>query len=311
MNLKIINVIAIIYATFAVAQGRKQSYQLSKSSHDWSEALDDFKVLVHAISFSEDIPSHHSNPLQIMMVKESVKTNMAKTPFKIPKGWFGKKNRCTSKNKNLKKQKHIKSCKNGKSKKSNKLQSLSSSQLRDHQSFDDLMLLNFLGQLEEPVSRLSIQSHSNQKHLNSLTMAENRYNEIKKKLKISGAIPKKGHLTSSKSLNDFIETDPYKMKASKKITDKVKGKTSNNSGKKQWFERIDAKGVKNTLTLSVAFGVIVTALFCVMVQLFKLFASPKASGSPGAFDQINRRSTYGYDRIALDIEEDEETAQLN
>ena len=222
-----------------------------------------------------------------------------------------KKNRCTSKNKNLKKQKHIKSCKNGKSKKSNKLQSLSSSQLRDHQSFDDLMLLNFLGQLEEPVSRLSIQSHSNQKHLNSLTMAENRYNEIKKKLKISGAIPKKGHLISSKSLNDFIETDPYKMKASKKITDKVKGKNSNNSGKKQWFERIDAKGVKNTLTLSVAFGVFVTALFCVMVQLFKLFASPKASGSPGAFDQINRRSTYGYDRIALDIEEDEETAQLN
>lgn len=308
MNLRILNVVTIFYAAFASVQGRKLSAQRDKSLPEWTETLNDFKVLVHAVTFGEELPSHHSNPLQMMLIQESVEPNMAKTPFKIPKGWFGKRRGEKSKNRKSKN----KSGKSRKSKKSTKanMQSISASQLRGQQGLDDLALLNFLVQLEEPNSRLSVQTPQTKKHLSSLIMAENRYNEIKKKFKLSGSTSKKGRL-SSKSKNILIEADHYKMKASKKFTSKINESKSGSSGKKQWFKQIDAKGVKNTLTLSVAFGVIVTALFCVMVQLFKLFASPKASGSSGAFDQINRRSTHGYDRIALDIEEDEETAQLN
>lgn len=303
MNLRILNVVTIFYAAFASVQGRKLSAQRDKSLPEWTETLDDFKVLVHAVTFGEELPSHHSNPLQMMLIQESVEPNMAKTPFKIPKGWFGKRRGEKSKNKSGKSRKIKKSTKANK-------QSISASQLRGQQGLDDLALLDFLVQLEEPNSRLSVQTPQTKKHLSSLIMAENRYNEIKKKFKLSGATPKKGRL-SSKSKNILIEADHYKMKASKKFTSKIYESKSGSSGKKQWLKQIDAKGVKNTLTLSVAFGVIVTALFCVMVQLFKLFASPKASGSSAAFDQINHRSTHGYDRIALDIEEDEETAQLN
>lgn len=311
MNLRIINAITIFYVALTSVQGRKLSAQRDKSSPDWTESLDDFKVLVHAITFGEDIPSHQSNPLQVMLIQEAADSNMAKPPFKIPKGWFGKGKGNNSKNKKMKKQKKNKTRKNRKNKNSTKMQSISPSQIRDQQSLDDLALLNFLVQMEEPNSRLAVQSPQNKKHLSSLVMADNRYNEIKKKLQLTKSGPKKGRLTSKSRSNDnLIETNPYQAKASASKKFSIKG-TDPKSDKTKWNKKIDAKGLKNTLTLSVAFGVIVTALFCVIVQLFKLFASPKSSGSSGAFDQINRRSTYGYDRIALDMEEDEETAQLN
>ena len=303
MNSRIINAITIFYVVVASVQGRKLSAQRDKSSPDWTETVDDFKVLVHAITFGEDIPLHQSNPLQVMLVQENVDSAMKKNPFKIPKGWFGKGKGTDSKNKKMKKQKKNRSRKNRKNKISSNMQAISASQLRDQQSMDDLALLNFLVQLEEPNSRSVVQTPQNKKHLSSLVMAENRYNEIKKKFKLSETSLKKNRLTS-KSNNNLIETNPFQMKASKKFTSKIR---ASDSDKKQWH----AKGLKNTLTLSVAFGVIVTALFCVVVQLFKLFASPKSSGNSGAFDQINRRSTHGYDRIALDVEEDEETAQLS
>lgn len=291
--------------------------QRDKSSSDWTEALDDFKTLVRVITFGEDIPSHHSNPLQVMIQTEAMKS--AKNPFELPEG----KNRGRiNKNKPKKAIKKSKKRKASKSKnKKNKLHKkarISPSQIREQQSIDDLALLNFLVQLEEPKSRVSVQSRKNKKNLSSLITAENRYNEIKKKIGMTSSSSKMSSKRSSR-INIMTNESKKPGKAFSKVFvsksgDQIKGKKpskKNDSKTKKWFERIDMKGAKNTLTLSVAFGVIVTALFCVVVQLFKLFANSMGSGSNGAFEQINRRSTYGYDKIALDIEDDEENGQSN
>lgn len=303
MNYRIIGSIQILSAAlFAAAQGNTLLTQRAKSSPDWNEALDDFKTLVHVITFGEEMPSHHSNPLQMLYV-DTESATLKKNPFELPDGWFGngKRKDKSSKKKSGKKSKSKKQSKKFKKNISKMQARLSSSELKNQQSLDDLALLNFLVQLEEPKTRSTVQMPKNKKHLSSLIMAENRYNEIKKKLSVAKYFSKKPSF--SKSSNNLL----LKSKSSKPTNDK-KTKTGGSNGKK-WYERIDAKGAKNTLTLSVAFGVIVTALFCVVVQLFKLFANPKGSGNGSAFDQINRRSAaYGYDRIALDIEEDEESA---
>lgn len=298
MNAKIISAIAIYYVFSGSVQGRNLLNQKEKSSPDWLEALDEFKALAHAITFGEQVPSHHNNPLQMMLIHEEKDSKLSKPSFKIPNVWIAEKTGVTLKSRSSgKKLKQMltKSKKINQGKKTMKMKPISSLQIRKQQSLDDLALLDFLVKLENPNSRVITQNSQNKKHLNSLIMAENRYNEIKKKLKISKHSTKKGEM-QSKSKKFLIE--PVKI-----ISDK--------SEKKEWFRKIDEKSLKHTLTLSVAFGVIVTALFCVAVQLFKLFASSKSSGSSGAFDQINRRSTHGYDRIALDIEEDEETTHLN
>jgi hypothetical protein len=309
MNYRFLCFVQVLSCAFAL-KTVKNFAQKNKSAADWTEALDDFKTLVHIITFGEDIPSHQSNPLQVMIQAEGMKS--AKNPFELPEGWFGKKKLGrTNKKKFNNKIKKSKKRKTSKPKNKNKLSKrayISASQIREQQSIDDLALLNFLVQLEEPKSRAaSIQSRQNKKNLISLINAENRYNEIKKKIGI----------TPSKKIM-FSESKKPRKSFSKifvsKSDNQTKGKKAfnkNDTKNKKWFERIDMKGAKNTLTLSVAFGVIVTALFCVVVQLFKLFANSKGSGRSGAFEQINRRSTYGYDKIALDIEDDEENGQSN
>lgn len=301
MHFRIQKLAPILSAAISVASCKSLTSQRDKASPEWMESLNDFKSLVHAVTFGDEIPSHHSNPLQLLVAGPQ-----EQFLFELPNGWFGKgrkkpigKKSIPSLKKSNKKPKF-----NGG--KSRKMQSMmSSSMLHQNQDNDELALLNFLVQLEEPKNRLHVQSAKSKKQLESLIMAENRYKEIKKKLNTHATKAMKSKRGSDKPL---IETDPYKMKSAKKIK---KSHFSGNDGKskkdkKKWYENIDAKGARNTLTLSVAFGVIVTALFCVVVQLFKLFAKPKN----GAFEQINRRSTYGYDRIALDIEDDEESAPL-
>ena len=59
------------------------------------------------------------------------------------------------------------------------MQSISPSQIRDQQSLDDLALLNFLVQMEEPNS-LATFSRPKTKAFELSVMADNRYNEIKK-----------------------------------------------------------------------------------------------------------------------------------
>ena len=219
MNLRILSTLAITHTAFAGVQGKKLSGHLDKSFPNWIETLNDFKILVHAVTFGEDIPSHHTNPLQMMLVQESAQSKIAKNPFKIPKGWFGngignKPKNKKFKNKSRKGRKIVKSSKT-------KMQPISASQLRDQQSADDLALLNFLVQLEDPNSRSAVQTPQKKKHLSSLIMAEKRYNEIKKKLKLSEATPKKERLLSK-----------YKMKESKKFTSKITESKPGNSGKK-------------------------------------------------------------------------------
>lgn len=295
-----------------MSNGKLSPSQITKSSPDWTEALDDFKVLVHAVTFGEEIPSHHANPLQ-MFAKKSADIQTAKNPFELPGEWFGgKKGRKSSggtSRKDLKKsKKHAKSKKNRKSSKSKKMKAINMQQLHKQQSPDDLALLDFLVQLEEPNTRASVQTQKNKKHLNSLIMAENRYNEIKKRISETQSKSQKlSLLQRSSKIAAKSKNHPSKLFSSKPGGLKEPKK----DGTKNWYDRFDAKGAKNTLTLSVAFGVIVTALFCVVVQLFKLFVNPKGGRNGSTFDQINRRSTHGYDRIALDVEEDEESAPLS
>lgn len=304
MNYRIVGLIQVIFSAIALAQGNKFSAQRDKSSPDWNEALNDFKSLVHVITFGEDIPSHHSNPLQILVQDEN--SGLGKNPFELPNGWFGKNKNAYKINSKRRFDKKLKSRKNTKkSKKSNtKIQNFGASQLHS-QSADDIALLNFIVQLEEPHNTRNIMS-KNEKHLSALLMAEERYNQIKEKTKLSKSLPKKSKVFKSNSNSKVIlDTNRVSFKNFNEKADNTK----KNPKDKKWYKRIDAKSAKNTLTLSVAFGVIVTALFCVVVQLFKLFANPKGSTGGSAFDQINRRSTYGYDRIALDVEDDEEIAQ--
>lgn len=303
MNLQLLGLFSIFSSAISFSNAKFRSSQFKKSSPEWSEAADDFKVLVHAITFGEEIPSHHANPLQ-MLAKRRIDSEFIKNPFDLPDEWFGgKKGRKSSGRKSRKFLK--KSKKNSKSKKNRKffnknMESLNSQQLLKQQSPDDLALLDFLVQLEEPRNRISTQSHKTKKHLSSLIMAENRYNEIKKRISAAQAKSKKSFLLAKSEMKNK-KSAPFSPNSNKK----------DNSKDKNWYNRFDSKGAKSTLTLSVAFGVIVTALFCVVVQLFKLFVNPKGARNGGAFDQINRRSTHGYDRIALDVEEDEENAPLN
>lgn len=307
MNLQFLSLISVFSSAIAFSNAKFAPSQLKKASPDWSEAIGDFKVLVHAITFGEEIPSHHTYPLQ-MLAKRRVNSQLAKNPFDLPGEWFGGKKGIKSNGGNSrmpvkKSKKSSKSKKNHKSSKAKKSNAINLQQLHKQQSLDDLALLNFLVQLEEPNTRASAQTHKTKKHLSSLIMAENRYNEIKKRI---SATQTKAQRTSLLSKSSKLE-----MKNKKGPSKPFTSSKKDDAKSKKWYNRFDAKGAKSTLTLSVAFGVIVTALFCVVVQLFKLFANTKGGRNGGAFDQINRRSTHGYDRIALDVEEDEETATLN
>ena len=300
MNFRLLRLIPVFSSVFSVSLCSRLSSQRDKSLPDWKEALTDFKSLVHVISFGEEIPSHHSNPLQILL--QSSSSDSKKNPFELPGGWFGKRRNGNAKKSFVKPQKKFKKRRSSDLKKE-MAKLMNTSQLRNEQSQDDLVLLNFLNQLEEPNTRASVQ---NPKNLKSLLMSENRYNEIKNKLGQSQRLSKK-----SKFEKIFMKKPVFKAGtefniAKQAVKPKDENKKKNEGANKKWYERLDAKGARNTLTLSVAFGVILTALFCVIIQLFKLFSSPKSNVN--AFEQINRRSTYGYDRIALDVEEDEETA---
>lgn len=321
MNFRLLGLSSILSTAFA-SKTVKNFSQRDKSSPNWTDSLDDFKNLVHAITFGEEIPSHHDNPLQVMIRVDNMNSAKAKAknPFELPDGWFGKKKRRGGETSPNKKSKKSKGRKLSKQRNGNKMfggiASINPSQFREQQSIDDLALLNFLVQHEEPKTRSSVQSRHMKKNLSSLIAAENRYNEIKKNIGISRSLKNNSKLSSKRLKMDI---NPYESKAFSKVFADKKGnqhkkkQISMKTGQKnkKWSERIDMKGAKNTLTLSVAFGVIATALFCVVVQLFKLFVNPKGSGNGSAFEQINRRSTYGYDKIALDIEDDEENGPSN
>lgn len=306
MNFQQVVLFSVVSSALAAGYGNRLSAQHEKSGQKWTEAINDFKNLVHVITFGEEIPSHHSNPLQLMI--QEADHEAAKNPFKLPDGWFGieindnSQSRQPSTNKlsskktkimsHLKKNKKHYKPKSNKKGKFIKVKSKTPSEFRESQSFDDLALLDFLVKLEEPNHRAKVTTPQNKKHLESLLMAEDRYNEIKKRINRSQKIK------TEKFKAPIFKSDQIKAKpiAKKKKEDK-------------WYERLDAKSARNKITLSVAFAVIVTALFCVFVQLFKLFVKPKNRNS--TFEQINRRSTHGYDRIALDVEEDEENTPLN
>ena len=304
MNFQQIVLFSVVSSALAAGYGNSLTAQHEKSGQEWTEAINDFKNLVHVITFGEEIPSHHSNPLQLLIQEADYEAT--KNPFKLPDGWFGIEindnsqsrqhngNKFSSKKKmsRIKKnEKHYKPKSNKKGKFIN-VKSKTPSEFRESQSFDDLALLDFLVKLEEPNHRAKVTTPQNKKHLESLLMAEDRYNEIKKRINRS----------------QKFKTEKFKAPIFK--SNQIKAKPAAKKKKEdKWYERLDTKSARNKITLSVAFAVIVTALFCVIVQLFKLFVKPKNITS--TFEQINRRSTHGYDRIALDVEEDEESTPLN
>ena len=319
MNFHLLYFFQALSSVFAL-NSIKNFAQRDKSASDWTEALDDFKTLVRAITFGEDLPSHHSNPLQIMF--HSDYTDSRKARYESPGDRFGKKenggykkNRLLNTSKKTKKRKALKT--KNKKIKFPKKSFIGPAEIREQLNIDDLAFFHFLMQLEEPKSRVSVQSHKNKKNLSLLITAENRYNEIKKNIeKASSKMTSKRSsriniLTKESKKSGKSFSKAFLTKSSDDQIKNIKKSKKNVSKTKKWFERIDMKGAKNTLTLSVAFGIIVTALFCVVVQLFKLFSNFKTSGSSSAFEQINRRSTYGYDKIALDIEDDEENNHSN
>ena len=309
MNYRSLAIISVIYSAVSCINARTNLAGRTRSTPDWEDALNDFKLVIRAVSFGEPIPVHQTNPLQMMAFRPR-NEEMFKNPFDLPENWFGKKKKSSGKGRKLRR--HSKSRKSRKNRSSrpsiqmNKLESLRAAPIRDHQNLEDLALLNFLVQQEEPSFRIAAAGPAvetnNEKTLASLLMAEERYNEIiaqqNKSKKLRTMRSKLNGIASFKNSNGGFKTGSKPtFKQSKESKDK---KT-----------RFDGQSIKKTLTLSVAFGVIVTALFCVVVQLFKLFAGSKGSRNGGnAFDQINRRSNYGYDRIALDVEEEDENSQL-
>ena len=308
MNYRLIAVLSIIYSSISCIKARNNLAGRSRLANDWEDSLKDFKLLIRAVSFGDPIPTHQSNPLQIMALRYQNEETF-KNPFELPKGWFGKKKktghgkkyRRLSKSKKPRKNKSVQSTMD-----KNKLESLRAGPISDHQSLEDLALLNFFVQQEEPSFRVAASTgtkSNNEKTLASLLMAEERYNEIIGQQKQTKKFKtKRSKLTlASKNPNGGFGTKSNPKPSSENILKK----------NKQSKTRFDGQTIKKTLTLSVAFGVIVTALFCVVVQLFKLFAGSKGSRVGGnTFDQINRISNYGYDRIELDVEEEDENAQL-
>lgn len=267
-------------AALFLAHANALSFQRRQTNPDWMEAMNDFKSLVRAVTFGEKIPlSHHEQPLQMMANRAEnaaavfiLDANAHESPFKRKnpfKKWNGPK---TSSPKRP-------------------IQKMAAAK---RAATDEMALLNFLVALEEPnTNSMQVQQ--------DLKRANERYQAIvnkRKARKLSKNKPGKNKTTkktkkqptSNKKMNSFMSKKP-----------------SHDNKSKDGF-KLDWKGARNKITLSVAFAVIVTALFCVVVQLFRLFVKPR---SGGAYDQLNRRSAYGYERIALDVDEDNEAMPLN
>ena len=90
MNYRFLSLVSIFSSAIVYGNAKFSPSQITKASPDWSEAVGDFKVLVHAITFGEEIPSHHANPLQ-MFAKKRADVESAKNPFDLPGEWFGGK----------------------------------------------------------------------------------------------------------------------------------------------------------------------------------------------------------------------------
>lgn len=262
-----------------LASARALSLQRRQTDPDWMEAMNDFKSLVRAVSFGENIPlSHHEQPLQMMARRANGPAAVFILDAKGPESPFKRKNPFRKWKGSL-----------NKSTPQRPIQKMAAAK---RAATDEMALLNFLVALEEPNNN-SVQVQQDLKRANA------RYQAIvnkRKARKLSKNKPGKNK-TAKKSKNNSNNNKKMNAFMAKKPT---------HDKSKDGF-KLDWKGARNKITLSVAFAVIVTALFCVVVQLFRLFVKPR-SGS--AYDQLNRRSAYGYERIALDVDEDQEAMPL-
>lgn len=334
------SVLAISRSYYANANKKEE-----RSGGDWKEKAEDFKKLMRMISFGEPIPSHHDNPLQLFI--QQIEAESEKNIFTSDATDTLRQSKSKQREENNELMKHFINNKkpkndNQRKNKSKRKSNIMKTEQRNYEhANDEMALLNFLVKLEEPQFRA--QTAQNQfsqqmkaRRREALNNAENRYKEIKMKAqrptRRSSITERSSHKRPIRfviSGNDFkpelLQERKPKFESLLKVPTKQKQATFENpkkkknnvndngkgtgSGNDSWYSRLDLKGAKNKITLSVAFAVIVTALFCVVVQLFKLFASPKnSSGYSDHQVNANRRSTYGYDRIALDIDEDETSA---
>lgn len=188
----------------------------------------------------------------------------------------------------------------------------STSELRNAQSQDDLALLQFLLAAEEPT--FQIQQPLEHDRRKTLSRAEKRYQQLTANRRQEAKRARRPLSLNARRYNDLNGkiNDFMNQKALGAVFhDKRNGASAGSKEKKRptgkWMDELDLKSARNKITMSVAFAVIVTALFCVVVQLFKIFGPGKTSGASATFDQINRRSgAYGYERIALDVDEHED-----
>lgn len=202
----------------------------------------------------------------------------------------------------------------------------------DHE--DDLVLLNFLAQQENQeikpqfkVSQSSEDSSKLKERITALKKAEKRFKQLKREQRrIRRRIRRnqrrsrrrnnrnrRKRTVNRKTNEQDLSPDLLAMKQLQKQQAMKPIKFSNipkrnpksaDPKKDSWYNNMDLSGVKNVATITVAFGVIVAVLFCVLFQLFRMFKSPKGKGGSkeSAADLIARRSTYTYDRIALDMD---------
>lgn len=282
---------------------QKQRQQSNGNSGEWMEAANDFKALLRAITFGEPLPSHHENPLQMvgMMDEEpsalsddgqlglfiiaaaGANENEPRFIQKKPSILSNTESRTKPKSKS-------KSAIFESSKKAEAKRALTS--VTSKLSQEDLMLLHLLAAQDEPSPRVKA----------DLKKAHDRYQALvaeRRKAK-QGKAKGKGKIA--------IKANSKRPASGPKPAPKTKlDKTKKNGG---IMDRLDLKGARNKLTVSVAFAVIVTALFCVVVQLFRL-CNRSSSSSGRGFDQLMNRRSGGYERIALDVDEEDEAMPLN
>ena len=252
-------------SALTVRHRRTISNNNNNNNNNWNEAASDFKSLLKAITFNEPLPSHHDNPLQMTAPLASDQ----------PLGLF------------------IIAAESAPQPIIRKTEAKRS--MAGAMSQEELMLLNFLVEQEEPSARVKA----------DLKRADERYRSIQSERKKSQKVK------SQKVKSQKVKDKSKKMKSvkSKPSQSKLSKPSQSKSKSKSFIDKLDLKGARNKLTISVAFAVIVTALFCIVVQLFRLFSRPE-SGT--GFDRLARRSHVGgYERIALDVEEEDEAMPLN
>ncbi len=281
------------YSVSALTLRQRRS---NDQSLNWNEAAEDFKAIIKAITFGEGFPKHQDGPLQVIPKEQPhmelfILAAEGMSPASMNHVSMAKKSPRVALNPWMAKAKR----------------SPSNSAL----SQEDLLLLNFLASQEEPSQLVQADlKRANQRYQSIISERKKSKKEKMKKLEKEKKIKKEKKMydfqMDSKKGSKKMNSKPAKPAKSTKPSKSTKP-FKPNKPTKPFLSRLDLKGARNKLTISVAFAVIVTALFCVVIQLFRLFSRPSRG-----FEQINRRSgAVGYERIALDVDEEDEAMPLN